>query len=653
MDRLTVALALWLSGCTGGDNSADGVWQAVLVNGGGEPASNYASHMTHLEGVYAALQGRGVPPSAVQVLASDGPGPDADLTVLTGQATESPSLAAALSAGPWGPGRSETLVSTTWPHGDWRAATPSTWSAALDAAVAQTGADERLFVYTTDHGEPDGALSLWHSRLLPTDAVAPLRELPPGARALVAMSQCYSGAHATALLELRDSDNVDVCGIFSVPADREASGCTPDLATAPVGHGSRLVDVLPAAPSLEAAHRWLLLADRTPDVPVRTSDVWAWDALVSFAGAQDPRVVADSLLATADPSDPVVAAAWSDIDALALRTGLPAVRSLAALDAALAALDPALSHTGVALDSRAATWDALVAHVQDHDGRVPPTLERRASALLRQLEVDNQRWEALLLQEATLARMSWLLVRAAARSLPEPGGIDAMDGILACEATPLPGPKHPLPAQPPWPSPPSGSVEKLPWLGLAVVDLAPDSIMVVAKHPDSPSPVPARTALTLDGGSLGLSLSLHTGAPLLPELGTPIPRPDILTPSLPPAPGAVLPPLLSWLGQAPPPGAHTLVWVGPDCPLCAGAVAQARALSLGPVVVIDDRGSGSLGLADPGGWTGDAVGLAVVPTIVHVDAQGRLVWRVDGWDPEAGVDVPTAAAPDDPRFPRD
>gem|GEM_PF-2922551 len=113
--------------------------------------------------------------------------------------------------------------------------------AAQASRVASSRARARFFY--TGHGSAGGTrkepfarnvLALWDGTFdVPAYARA-LESLPPGARSLTVMTQCYSGGFAN-LIWSGGEKQLGVlrptrCGFFSQRADRPAAGCSPDLA---------------------------------------------------------------------------------------------------------------------------------------------------------------------------------------------------------------------------------------------------------------------------------------------------------------------------------------------------------------------------------------------------------------------------------------
>jgi len=56
-----------------------GAIHALLINGGNQPASNYLSHLQHLQGMVDLLRRRGIPSERIHVFSADGEDPAADL----------------------------------------------------------------------------------------------------------------------------------------------------------------------------------------------------------------------------------------------------------------------------------------------------------------------------------------------------------------------------------------------------------------------------------------------------------------------------------------------------------------------------------------------------------------------------------------------
>src|SRR4029453_6465498 len=94
---------------------------------------------------------------------------------------------------------------------------------------------DTLLVFVTDHGtrnaeDPNnGSITLWDQSLSVLEFRALLAPLHPGVRVVTIMSQCFSGAFASAMRPLEGSlPTGDVCGLFASTADRPAYGCYPE-----------------------------------------------------------------------------------------------------------------------------------------------------------------------------------------------------------------------------------------------------------------------------------------------------------------------------------------------------------------------------------------------------------------------------------------
>ena len=112
---------------------------------------------------------------------------------------------------------------------------------------------DQLMIFVTDHGtgDPDhpenGAISLWHEKLSVADFKALLARLPRGARVVMIMSQCYSGAFAEAMYANGGGSEPggDVCGFFSTTGRRKAYGCYPEGRDRDrMGHAFHFIDAL-------------------------------------------------------------------------------------------------------------------------------------------------------------------------------------------------------------------------------------------------------------------------------------------------------------------------------------------------------------------------------------------------------------------------
>ena len=322
-----------------------GAVTVALVNGGLSPEKNYESHLVHLEVVRAALLARGLDDAQLTPFISDG---GLDRPDMARQDAVEPAWQWLLA------GTREArllpdieVVSTDWVGGAHRPATASALYGWLAVTAAQQARGDTLLLYFTDHGyrdreTHDAGLWLWEEDKVPPAEVGGwLAEQPPGARTVLVMSQCYSGAFAE-LAWAEGPPDGDLCGFFSVPATRPAYGCYPDGRSRAVGHGYRFADALAGAQTLDEAHRWIVLADQSPDVPLTTSELYLQHLLEAAAERRGVSVAAlagELLAAHAETLD------WSAADTVAAAFGLPPVRRLEDLDplkAELAELEEAV-----------------------------------------------------------------------------------------------------------------------------------------------------------------------------------------------------------------------------------------------------------------------------------------------------------------------
>jgi thiol-disulfide isomerase/thioredoxin len=282
---------------------------ALLVNGGGRPQSNYASHLRHLEEMRDVLGAAELPAGRITALSSDGSDPGLDLAtrestpadgfwLLQGTPVES-ALRPPL-----------TYVTSTLPGLVLRPATRETLTAWAGTASDQIHAGDTLVLFVTDHGtrnkaDPqNNAITLWGDgqTISVHELRAVLDRLDPGVRVVAVMSQCFSGSFTN----LATVDPVvgprAVCGYFSTTADRFAYGCYPENRNRDdVGHAFHFLRALRRTGSFSDAHRATLVYDASPDVPLRTSDVFLEQAVRHAAAAQakDPVAFADTWLARA------------------------------------------------------------------------------------------------------------------------------------------------------------------------------------------------------------------------------------------------------------------------------------------------------------------------------------------------------------------
>jgi thiol-disulfide isomerase/thioredoxin len=460
---------------TAGAVADDGATWAMLINGGANPKSNFASHVVHLEQMFDVLVGRGVPPDHILVLSADGPVTHVD------QAWRDPTIAPH-DADLWEGTRASRLlpqtqlIDTVWDRTpELRQARKRSVAEAFGELSGQLKAGDTLFVYTTDHGTKEGELRLWREEASVDEVRAWVAGIDPDVRVVLAMSQCYSGAFVDSVLPASETDFPDACGVFSVPADRRAYGCYPEGRDRFIGHGFRLIDGLTRHDSIDAAHREVLVSDRTPDVPLRSSDVFLAQRLDAEAArtSRSLEAVVDGLLAEAELGR--FESELRTIDDIALAFGTFAPRRLAQLTLASVAVREGtkaaktyaerwegartfaakeqlrrfeLAHPGWSsrLDKEAAATLTDSERMTAMEELLPPlraavaeqgATERLAELVATEREADQLKWR-MVTREGAIERMRWLLTRIAGTVLVEGTGDAAtLERLVTCESTTL------------------------------------------------------------------------------------------------------------------------------------------------------------------------------------------------------------------------
>jgi len=319
---------------------------ALLINGGGAARTNYLSHLHHLQDMTAELRSRGIPPERIDVFSADGEDERADLAAREPETPdrwliEGTSAGSLLTA--------PDLTNTVWEGVKLKPARIKDlrqWFARMGKTLRP---GDTLFLYVTDHGNKDpddpenGLISLWNESLTLLDFRALLAHLKPGVRVVNVMSQCYSGAFADAMTPLNAQlPSGDVCGFYSTPRDRPAYGCYPEGRDRDkMGHGFRIIEAMSRHGAIGDAHEAVLLLDNSPDVPIRTSDLFL------------ERLLAQEALASGTVFDAFVdqnlALAWKDrarwetqirlMDRLGEVYGFPSPRTLAEMKPRVDALE--------------------------------------------------------------------------------------------------------------------------------------------------------------------------------------------------------------------------------------------------------------------------------------------------------------------------
>ncbi len=321
---------------------------ALLLNGGARPAVNYQSHVAHLRSMLHWLERVGVPPSRISVFSGDGDDPAADLAVREFRSGEGDE--AALLDGTRVEGRFGHPIEYVSTRIEGVRLLPAK-KAALQRWFATRGrslrAGDTLLLHVTDHGtrgkkDPDETrILLWgeHEWITARELDSLLARVPAGVRVVSLMSQCFSGGFArlgrTAPKGVAGLPTGRSCGYFSSTADRRAYGCYPEnRGKANVGHSVRFIEALERTGDFPLSQEIALLSDRTPDVPLRSSDVQLEQLLEAAAAArgQTLREYADAMLEEAWRDR----AAWEpeirSIDRIGRAFGMASPRSVAEVD---------------------------------------------------------------------------------------------------------------------------------------------------------------------------------------------------------------------------------------------------------------------------------------------------------------------------------
>jgi hypothetical protein len=281
----------------------------LAINGGGDKLDNFASHLAHLRQLTDLLAASGIPRDHITVLASDGSNPAPDLATREPepenawllQGTRVDSLLRDLT----------TYEDSVLPGIDLRPATVASLSRTLGELRGRLHAGDTLLVYVTDHGtqsqrDPiENRITLWgpHESISVRKLGALLARLPPSVRVVSLMSQCFSGGFAY-LHEAREHKRLPsgkTCGYFSSTPDRPAYGCYPEVrGQKAIGHSFEFLTALARRGRFPAAHADIMVSDETPDIPLRSSDVYLAEQIARAAGSPEREAAfADPLVGQA------------------------------------------------------------------------------------------------------------------------------------------------------------------------------------------------------------------------------------------------------------------------------------------------------------------------------------------------------------------
>jgi thiol-disulfide isomerase/thioredoxin len=479
----------------------------LMVNGGGSREHNYQSHLLHLRALYDLLERAGVPSQRMALYVSDGADPAPDVALREAQPEpdfwllEGSPLADKLRT-------PITFENSVVPDAALAPATRGDIARWFETTGRKLRPDDTLLLYVTDHGSrntddpTNNAITLWGrgERLPVRDLAGMLRNLDPGVRVVALMSQCFSGGFAE-LARARSSEALpdgSTCGYFSSTADRPAYGCyAENRGRDNVGHSFHFIEALAERGEFPAAHTDVLVGDDTPDVPLRTSDLFLEDVLQRAAQADGVK--------PADLIDPLLRQAWGHpeswepelrlLDRVGHAYGFASPRSMGELEEQLTRM-PELaaqlrtqhtawqgaleSATGANVDRFLAghpTWQARLQPLEAK-GATPEEPRPLTTALLRDLApatranpeahrrlgVLHQRAEdsesvayRMDVRAGVLLRMRAILVTIAGRTYLESRGSDeerkAYDALRRCEGlalppVPLPPEAHLAPPEP-------------------------------------------------------------------------------------------------------------------------------------------------------------------------------------------------------------
>jgi len=312
----------------------------VVINGGGSAERNYQSHLLHVRELVSLLEARGVARNEVAVFVSDGADPAPDLAVIDAVDDEQHWLIEGLPVAR--ALRPEVYLRNTEVAGvALEPASKQALSAWLAGAAGAMRAGDTLLVYVTDHGWKNGAdlsdnaIVMWGENLRVSELRRALDVVPDGVRVVLLMSQCFSGSFANLVYGSPAGIDGSVCGYFSAPAGRFAYGCyAENRGRDNVGHSFRFIEGLRLSRRFVDAHATVLLDDRTPDVPHRTSDHYLQRLLAGIARARGVAIdaVVDELLEQAWADELHYRPAFDEIDRLGRAYGSFGPRSLAELE---------------------------------------------------------------------------------------------------------------------------------------------------------------------------------------------------------------------------------------------------------------------------------------------------------------------------------
>jgi len=422
---------------------------------------------------------------------------------------------------------------------------------------------DTLLLFVSDHGEKgktpaDSRITLWQRESISARELGEhLGHLAPGVRVVTVMSQCYSGGFAEMALQPQGGRKVgDTCGFFATTADRGAWGCYAESTGSDKdeGYAFKFIQGLRRSNSLAAAHAETLFTDRSPDVPLRSSDFYLARVVERAAARRNtsPDALVSSLMSEA------LRGRYEEVALVERLTQSYAIP----VDGVLDEQTRHLKQLRNQLNDSADAWSAalgeltqanldafLAARPQWQPAVVPRELARlpmrrlevvqntfvgelrsfaaAAPARMKQLDYGHLRSQAARaaafrseVRVAALLRLRALLTTLVGRLLLEREGTAEeradLAALTACEATSLPvaGIKGPV-AEEPTPFPPISSDDRVAValtpasLGAALAEVPP------AARASGQLPDGAVTVVAIDPGSPASAVGLQPGDVLL------------------------------------------------------------------------------------------------------------------------------------------
>ncbi len=313
----------------------------LLLNGGAQPRSNYLSHLHHLQDMVKVLGDRGLTPGQITIFSADGEDEAPDLAARTPLPRQRDLW---LVQSTW-VGKQllpkTKLKNTTWEGVKMKPATYQALRSWFQGTSTRMGPRDTLLIFVTDHGTRgkrelnNGNIALWKESMSVLEFRALLGYLSKDQKAVMVMSQCYSGTFARAMYTLGDAAPTgNTCGFFSTQRDRFAYGCYPEgRGREKIGYAFQFIDAMTRHQNFTQAHEEVMLHDDSPDVPLRSSDVFLRDLIQRQAKRKhiQPETLTDQLLAKAQNSPKRWAQERDLITGLATYAGLSAPQTLTTL----------------------------------------------------------------------------------------------------------------------------------------------------------------------------------------------------------------------------------------------------------------------------------------------------------------------------------